>query len=270
MCVLIEALLTLQPILSFLRNRSISAVCNSEPTAGLHAEDVGVTVKCSLSPTNACMHAWTWLILITPLSSVLSVLEPNHWEKLTALLKMSLCCVFFSSSDLITRMCTHFHPPPLFVQSCVCEHSAYQWSHLTLLSKGVHSPESCDGSLCWIYSARVWQLPGQAETHKPHVFLFSAALQLSAFPPELSINSLLIKNLFRYLRSAFPPPPSFLWRQCVNHYRGVRMKREREQRGKKERLRESERKKKERGWHSVVGEKKLNRRIDGREAGCLR
>lgn len=104
---------------------------------------VGVTVKCSLSPTIYLTH------LITPLSSFLSALVPNCWEKLTALLKL---CVVFSILNLIISMRTHFHAPTHYTAYetvCVCVHCAYQLSHLTLI--GTHSPQSC-GSNLYLYS----------------------------------------------------------------------------------------------------------------------
>lgn len=113
---------------------------------------------------------------------------------------------------------------------------------------GILSPESCDGNLCcqFLFCGAFFPIDFAGEpacgliiqhefdscvarqrldTHK-HIFLFffsSHSPTAVSLPLELSINSLLIKNLFRYLRSAFFfSPPSLLWRQCVNHYRGER------------------------------------------------
>ncbi len=122
---------------------------------------------------------------------------------------------------------------------------------------GILSPESCDGNLCcqFLFCAAFFPIDFAGEpacgliiqhefdscvarqrldTHK-HIFFFfsflffwSCSPTAVSLPLELSINSLLIKNLFRYLRSAsfffFFPPLSLLWRQCVNHYRGERKK----------------------------------------------
>lgn len=91
-------------------------------------------------------------------------------------------------------------------------------------------------------------------------FFFFCSPTAVSIPLELSINSLLIKNLFCYLRSAFSSPPSLLWGECVNHYGSVRMERKTrrfEGRGTGEKER-----KENVGWHSQVGQREKKRRID--------
>lgn len=158
--------------------------------------------------------------------------------------------------------------------------SAYQWPHLTFLSTEYTLQSHvivrgaavyyvvvifcsafllnwfCRRAGLWIDNwVWVWQLCGQTRDYIQTLcisFYFSTALQLSAFPPELSINLPLIKNLFCYLRSAFffLLTPSLLSRLCVTHYRRMRMER------KKERLRKKGKEKwKEKRWHSPVEEK---------------
>lgn len=117
--------------------------------------------------------------------------------------------------------------------------------------KQIHSPPSCDGNLyyqflfcCTFFQlgfveelqidnlAKVWQLRSQ---------IFSTCVCLYFLQPyscqllfaELSVNSLLIKNLFCYLRSDFFSPPFLLGSQCVNHYRRVRIDGQRAERIKK-------------------------------------
>ncbi len=96
---------------------------------------------------------------------------------------------------------------------------------------GLRSPESCDINLCWQFlfcgaffqidfvgeaalwidnSAWVWQLRGQTQawyTQTLSIYIFFSCCHTAvSHPAELSINSLLIKNLFRYLRLLFFSP----------------------------------------------------------------
>lgn len=152
---------------------------------------------------------------------------------------------------------------------------------LTTSLTGIRAPESCDGNPVlpgfalqrilsdWFFSraglqidnsAWVWQLRGQTDTQTSCVSFFPAALQLSAFSPELPINSQLIKNLFCYLRLAFFAALLIVEAVCKSL----------QKREEKERLR-GRKKKKENGVTFTSGRgKKLSRGIDGRKAGCLR
>lgn len=211
-----------------------------------------------VSQWNAHSHPplWvsTWLILIRPLSSFYRHRRQNRWEKLSALQlaqKMSSCwgfIFFIFSSNWIIRICTHSHAPPLFLQSCMCtcvQHindHIYHLSHRNTLSwvmwrqpvlpvfvlRRILSNWFCRRAGLRIdNSAWVWQLRGQTETWYTQTY-FSFFLffpqPYSCQPSPWIINQFAADKKFISLFKVcfFFSPPSLLWRQCVNHYRGER------------------------------------------------
>lgn len=97
--------------------------CCLQPTAGLHVEDVGVTVKCSFSPTNARInltHSYKNAhLLLSALNAhlLLSALKPDIWEKTNCTSSDSNDQLFLfnhqnlhtlpRSSSALTKLCVH-------------------------------------------------------------------------------------------------------------------------------------------------------------------
>lgn len=158
----------------FLR-RKINQRCL--PAADLHAEGVGVAVKCSFPPTNACInltHSYYTLLFC----HVCSVAE----KKLNA---MQI------SWNILPGICIHFRAPHLLLQSfrCTCVlHINDHTKHLLFLF--------CVALVCIDFAAEIcfwpsmqlsntcWIITQRLDAYKLFVLLFFSpgALQLSASP----------------------------------------------------------------------------------------
>lgn len=123
---------------------------------------------------------------------------------------------------------------------------------------------TCAASFCSARFRRwtgLWSLTDMIHTNVMYIFFYpTASLQLSAFPLWIINQSIADKKFMLLFKIGLLPLPfhSLMWRQCVNHYRRVRM-----ESGKNRKVEESEIERKG-SWHSPVGGGKINRRIDGR------
>lgn len=174
------------------------------------------------------MRTSTWLIL-TPL--------PSKSARKAQWVKVDLVC-FILFKKLIIKFCTK--NLALLLRSSksrmwVCARHAND--HASLLSfREIRSQRSSGCNLRWQFSlcgafrhidfagggagrridksAWAWQLRGRTEawyagTSRVNVFFCSPTA--AKLPRKLSINLLLIKNLFCYLRLAFASPPCVSW-----------------------------------------------------------
>lgn len=211
------------------------------PAAGLHAEDVGVAVKCSFPPTNACINL-THSYYTRLFCRVCSVTEEKK-ERKKKLNAMQM------SWNILPGICIHFHTPPLLLPGFMCtcvlhinDHAETQQFFFCLFLFCVYfAAEMC---FLTVHAAVKLTLNYHTETRCMHthvMYFFSlffisswsfTAVSLSA---DWSISSRLLKNLFCYLRSPFCSPSSSLW----GHYRRAEGEKEKDRERRKREAREN-------------------------------
>lgn len=207
------ALLVLQPVLSFWGEKSISSVCCSEPTTGRHAEDVGVTVKCSFPPTNTCIHLthsyYTAFFFFSVCTGTVWLrkawCDANHLKRSAQNLH-----TFSGSPSVLTRLCVHVFSISMIMRNASFNKNTlrpelWQWAVLPVFFFFLFYSAFAHIDFCrkaglltgaMQLSDSHWIIRQRLETHKPHVFtlFFSFGLIAVSLSTELSISSTLMKN----------------------------------------------------------------------------